>query len=159
VWNKLLEYLTPYFDRSTTRGRNGLICVALYIGLCSMSIAWGMSGGSGPDNELGASVQWIESGDGFSSLSITNQGKDSWTGVRVMMDRRYFHLVEEVRGRQSMALTMRDFEDGYQMLRPAGMFLFERYAERPDLRQSFTTFHPSYVRITSDQGELEVELR
>ena len=118
-----------------------------------------MSGDGGPDNELGANVQWVESSDGFSSLSITNQSKDSWTSVRVMMDRRYFHLVDEVRGRQSMALTMRDFEDGYQMLRPSGMFFFERYAERPELRRVFTNFHPSTVRITSDQGELEVDLR
>lgn len=153
-----VEALKPYFDRDTQRGIVGFGGVALYVALSAVSIAWAVSGDVRPDNELGATVEWTVGEDGFTSLVITNQGDEEWTHVRVMLDDRYYHFEESLSSRHTFALTLRQFEDGFLVPRPEGMFPFEYFTRRPEPEASSSSFRPSSVRITADQGELSTSL-
>ena len=158
MFKDLLDALKPYFDRGTQRGIVGLGGVALYVVLSALSIAWAVSGDVRPDNELGATVEWTVGEGGFTSLVITNQGDEEWTNIRVMLDDRYYHFEDSLSSRHTFALTMRQFEDGYLVPRPEGMFPFEYFTSRPEPGASASSYRPSSVRITADQGELSTSL-
>jgi hypothetical protein len=117
-----------------------------------LSVAWGLSGRTTPDNALAARATWDASE--FPALVVTNLSNTDWTSVRAELDGRYYIEIPRVPRGQSVAVSASDFRDGYVLPRPDGMFGYERAMARapvPD-RAVAPDYTPTEVRLVAEQG-------
>ena len=144
----------------TAGGHLARITVLLYVIASGASIAWGLSGKTGPENALSAEVRWDAEAD-FPALAVTNSSGDDWTNVRFVLDDRYYYSVIRVPKGQTVAVSASEFEDGYLLPRPDNLYTYERGMSRPPRSQRAIgpNFRPSRVLVLADEGEAETELR
>lgn len=147
--------VTTWVRGKTYAARWGRIAIAGYLVLAAASIAWGLSGGSAPDNALAARVAWNASAE-FPTLTVTNSSGDDWTAVRVVVDDRYFAEAERVPRGQTLAVTTAQLRDGWLVPRPTGLFLYEHAvgALDPPGDPPPPSYRPSEVRVTAAEGEI-----
>lgn len=159
MFEDVIDYLKPYFQPDTRRGQRGLIALGAYLVLSIASVVIAVTGGARPANALGASVHW-RSGEGatYETLVVTNQSGDPWSDIIVVLDERYYHRLETMDINHTVALTIGDFQDGYDVPRPEGTAPYERYTEWPEDTGPPTGYRPSEVRIRAAEGELNVTL-
>jgi len=158
LWSK--RVLLPFVDVRHLRGQIGVVSIALYLALSGASIAYGLGGEVTPDNALGGEVRWDTSQPRYPVLVISNLSRHDWTGVQVLVDDRYFYEFERVQRGLSESASMADFEDGYFLPRPEGMYTYEIFTTRPQAEGRVVpeSFRPSRVVVTTDQGTLESSL-
>ena len=152
--------LIQFLRGRTSGSRLARVAVVFYLVACVGSIAWGLSGRTGPLNALSAEVRWDAEAD-FPSLAVTNSSGDDWTDVRFVLDDRYYHSIERVPKGQTVAISASQFEDGYLLPRPDGLFTYERGLSRPQRPERAVSFNyrPRRVLVVTEQGEAESELR
>lgn len=149
------------FLRGRTAGSHlARIAVLIYLVASGASIAWGLSGRTGPENALSAEVRWDAEAD-FPALAVTNSSGDDWTNVRFVLDGRYYYLVDRVPKGQTVAVSASEFADGYQLPRPDNLYTYERGIDRPRRPQRAIgpNYRPSHVLVVADEGEATTELR
>ncbi len=119
----------PWVAHDTRRGRFGILAVLVYLAIATMSVLYGVSGGTGPANELGAEIAWDAEGAG--RLVVQNRGDDDWSEVRVDLDGRYYAEREGLGHGETLTLTGQEVLDGYELPRADGLFEYERLYPRP----------------------------
>jgi hypothetical protein len=137
-------------------GRRGQLAVFLYVVLSIASAVWAMSAVGRVGNALGALIE-LRSGDGGTqTLVFDNRSDADWTGVNIIVDQRYVLTLDRFAPGEPMLLSMDEFEDGYRLPRPLGMFEYERVNAAqgyPPSTAPTRQHHPSRVRLVTDQGE------
>ena len=161
MFQEFWSSLQPYLSGETREHRFGVVAVGVYVVLSVGSVIFGLSGdiGSGVANDLGAQIAWGNEVEGAErhTLMLTNQSGDDWTDVRLILDERYYHHEEDVPGGHSMAIRAQDFEDGYVLPRPSGLFAYEQLFGSEDSRLDSSvpaSYEPVLIRLSTGQGDV-----
>jgi hypothetical protein len=144
--------LGEYVRGRAPGSRWGRLAVVAYAVASVGSVAWGLSGGTAPDNPLAAQARWDATE--FPTLVVTNLSDEDWTRVRAELDRRYYVELARVPRGQSVAVSASEFRDGYVLPRPDGMFGYERTMRRaPEPERALPPgYAPAEVRVVAEQG-------
>jgi hypothetical protein len=158
ILGRMSSEVTTWLRGHTPASRWGRLAVGAYLLVSVASVAWGLSGGSAPNNALAARVAWNATAE-FPTLSVTNSSGSDWTAVRVVVDGRYFAEAERVPRGQTLAVTTAQLHDGYLIPRPSGLFLYEQAVEHVQAPGAPppATYRPHEVEVIAAEGEMTTQ--
>jgi hypothetical protein len=137
----------------------GRLAIVAYVLLSAASVAWGLSGGTTPSNELGAAVE-LDVSSGYPAVVIDNRSGDDWTDLRVILDQRYYHDVGAVLDGRTVALSLGDFADSWVIPRPRFLFTYERAGAdiEPLTGELPSGYLPRQITLRTSQGTMSQRL-
>ena len=157
IGKKLQESLQGIFYWGTRYHAEKIAIIVGVVVLSLLSTVWALSG-SDIANELGARV---ESGTtmGATTVTITNAGRQTWTDVRIVVDRKHLYRIGEFEGGERLNLTMDEFDYAYHIPRSWGREGWEELAdeEQPGIHPD-RGYEPSVIQIRANEGQYEQEL-
>lgn len=162
-FNELAERLNAFVDSIISGGSRyqveKLVIIVVYLIVSVASLIWAFSSGDA-ENELGAKfqVEALDEIDGL-NLHLINDGSSDWTGVRVVLNRKYLWTADEVEAESQVSLRPQDFQYYYYVPRSWGRSEAEMLAEddKPGSTAS-SDLEVELVQVRARQGASDITL-
>lgn len=133
--------------------------VGVYLVIVIATLVW-VFAGHNPENDLGAN--W-----GFETIAplndkilfLENTSEDDWTGVRIVLNRRFLYKADEVQAGARLAVRPEDFDYFFYIPRPWGRSGWESLSsqKKPEANGD-PQMEARLLEVRADQGRLDIDL-